>query len=1054
MEDSCHDESDVLKALQTIPQTLEKLYQVTLDSIKDKKNQTRAYGILVFLAFSFEPLKLDTVAEAALLPHSDSVVNICTSTFVHVEPSTNRIRLAHFSVKEFLVTQEAKPEWYHFSEVEGHRALANETLDCVLGMHGSSESALDVSEDTSSYMLYSASNWDRHLGELKSDVGEYKDLYDKTYCLFQDERSSVYLHWLVVLSRESPLNHDLGKSPLWHACRLGLKPIVERLLGDGVDPLDGDKFGNFMNPMSVAAVNGQFEVLETLLNKSKMLPTSMAASIISRFRRKKPFSNLTPILDRMWNMGGLTQTSEAKGTYIPDLILEAVGGSDYAIDLLDYLLARQAEADFSITESVVKRIIFDDESGIEKIECLLKKQLIDLQSLSECLNKAEYPTWRRAPKALKMIFEDYVNDLLLSEQKMWEIVLYYGAEKIAALLFARKGERPRVTEERLVQAASRVGSANHMRILLDAMEPGTVITEDMLLSAANNEFNSHVVLSVLLDFCEPGTTVGEEIVLAVLSEKYGSALEAMQMLLRRQCMKCIVSEEILESAARNSLEVFELLWKNRGPSITITEKIISSSLDEAPLTRWLWDKMGSSIPLQPSLLEKAVIAGNEEAVRIILEQYPDICPSHSVWEQAAKNPNIFIFTKLIDVQNDGFPVAHFLKVMLKDNDILWSYYGDSEGDLVSILQLLLDRNLVILEAKTVEQISCNRMALRWLVNKGPKIPVTESLLIKIAGQVEIFCSLLEKQSSDVVVTERVMIAAVRERRMITEVFRRLEKLPISDKVLVEAIRQGNGGLLLSFLFKRGDTKVPVTEEVLEEAVKYNSDMQELLRWGKSKLPITRDLLVEAACVWLQVRVLLLLGGASNENGVSSTDYRWTAQRINDEKYIKRVLRRRTELITQSTVAEVAKNYEMRAVFASWLQKQDDASLPSLFEKFFHIQSSWDGGPMGAIDSLMKDPEHKAESLKRIAEEFPIRDDYFDNVIKLCLSVDAEISHTQEVVELVVERCTVKRIRAFLGRYDIQLTGSTLEVFERKVELEGDISVSDDEGESDSDDSSS
>jgi len=107
----CSDEADIHETLRNIPQSLEQSYERTLARIP-LKNQGRVRAILLWLIYSFRPLKLREVAAIAGLTFPDDVLRVCTSSLVStseeliwIDDSLQTcviVRLAHFSVQEYL----------------------------------------------------------------------------------------------------------------------------------------------------------------------------------------------------------------------------------------------------------------------------------------------------------------------------------------------------------------------------------------------------------------------------------------------------------------------------------------------------------------------------------------------------------------------------------------------------------------------------------------------------------------------------------------------------------------------------------------------------------------------------------------------------------------------------------------------------------------------------------------------------------------------------------------------------------------------------------------
>ncbi|CUS14574.1 unnamed protein product, partial [Tuber aestivum] len=111
--EECITPKSVRHALKELPKDLDSIYERILDTVPEKQKEyiRRAMN---WLAFSAEPLTLGQLAEAIVLEYDvdNSVMRICPSliSFEDTRDSetstreSRRLRLAHFSVKEYLIS--------------------------------------------------------------------------------------------------------------------------------------------------------------------------------------------------------------------------------------------------------------------------------------------------------------------------------------------------------------------------------------------------------------------------------------------------------------------------------------------------------------------------------------------------------------------------------------------------------------------------------------------------------------------------------------------------------------------------------------------------------------------------------------------------------------------------------------------------------------------------------------------------------------------------------------------------------------------------------------
>jgi hypothetical protein len=188
------------KALRNLPRTLDQTYERIVSRIPDEYRDD-VLRVLQWLCFSFQPLTVFEISDALSinfnsgeLPFFDSrgrliepakdLLRIC-STLVNVteyrEKSADlpKLRLAHFSVKEYLVS--TRSEKYALNEIQAHDTLGESCLAYLLHFEG--RPPIDY-ESVSDYSLarYAARYWTHHVGRLqqtKSSVGSVDALLQK-----------------------------------------------------------------------------------------------------------------------------------------------------------------------------------------------------------------------------------------------------------------------------------------------------------------------------------------------------------------------------------------------------------------------------------------------------------------------------------------------------------------------------------------------------------------------------------------------------------------------------------------------------------------------------------------------------------------------------------------------------------------------------------------------------------------------------------------------------------------------------------------------------------
>jgi hypothetical protein len=190
----CLNAREIREALKSLPKTLDDTYARILSGINDKYHQ-KAIAALQWLAFSERPLLIEELAEAVVInPRADppfdpedrlddphyilqilsSLVVLSTTDWLKPKgKAIEEIRLAHFSVKEYLISDRAKPPpvpTLCTTDVVAHRAIAESCLLYIL-YYGQTEDKSLSDEDLEKYPLlyYACQFWPTRKSEPRYD---------------------------------------------------------------------------------------------------------------------------------------------------------------------------------------------------------------------------------------------------------------------------------------------------------------------------------------------------------------------------------------------------------------------------------------------------------------------------------------------------------------------------------------------------------------------------------------------------------------------------------------------------------------------------------------------------------------------------------------------------------------------------------------------------------------------------------------------------------------------------------------------------------------------
>ena len=272
----------VTQALLDLPPTLDDTYARMLTSI-DEKYREEATTALQWLVFSFQPLTLAELAEACIVdPAGDGSVDInnrgepedipeILSGLVTIDKvyhyKKSVIRLAHFSVKEYLVSKRilasnAAP--YAVGDGLAHRFIAQSCLVYLMYCNKRKEGTFAGAVEDFPLRAYASEGWHKHSKlqhpqEVQREIALLQDLKGVREML---DNLREFFRWQD-LSRD---DHRKGRMPaLYVAARLGLETVAAKLIAGGADAnMQGGRYGS---ALQAASIEGHQAIVELLLAK-------------------------------------------------------------------------------------------------------------------------------------------------------------------------------------------------------------------------------------------------------------------------------------------------------------------------------------------------------------------------------------------------------------------------------------------------------------------------------------------------------------------------------------------------------------------------------------------------------------------------------------------------------------------------------------------------------------------------------------------------------------------------------------------------------------------
>ncbi|KAM0799534.1 ankyrin repeat-containing domain protein [Usnea florida] len=221
-----------------------------------------------------------------------------TNEIYHEEELTQTVRIAHYSVQEYLVSERIrnqKAAKFSLTSVTAHGEVAKICLIYLLE-HGLSSSTLNESDskalDESTLKAYplarfAAFHWYHHYQRtLKHDL----ELEDFILKLFQSQ--DLYVTWLVLYEKNRPSSHTFDfrrnreaiPTPIYYASFMGLDQVLDHLVNSGqvedatipaLQPIPSFKLSRDVNAqdgeldkaLQAASYGGHKKVVQILLNK-------------------------------------------------------------------------------------------------------------------------------------------------------------------------------------------------------------------------------------------------------------------------------------------------------------------------------------------------------------------------------------------------------------------------------------------------------------------------------------------------------------------------------------------------------------------------------------------------------------------------------------------------------------------------------------------------------------------------------------------------------------------------------------------------------------------
>lgn len=323
------------EALTNLPESLGAIYADVLANKIPKDYMEKARFILIWLYHSLTPLTLGEVARVTSLPEPRDVLDICTSSLVSLQRKKGSshkltddyddyddyddmeglaiVQIDHFSVKEYLASEDMassqEAAYFYLTPLVAHLTIAAMS---VAYMIKNNEPKILARYDY-------ASTWFKHIqmadaidyntptskeprskAQTTVSWSEVESLRVQIHRLFCKEHLQTFRNWALLCSPSTSEHgssyHFVGRwefamalsnSPIAMTALLNLPDNMRRLLTSGARA-DGD-YGDanistteITNPLQIAAIVGNLDIMKLLLESNARLETSELDVIASQ----------------------------------------------------------------------------------------------------------------------------------------------------------------------------------------------------------------------------------------------------------------------------------------------------------------------------------------------------------------------------------------------------------------------------------------------------------------------------------------------------------------------------------------------------------------------------------------------------------------------------------------------------------------------------------------------------------------------------------------------------------------------------------------------------
>ena len=336
------------QALASLPKTLDETYVRILDGIPSNHKQD-TIRILQFLAYSERPLRLEEAVDAIVvkpevspgfkledrMPKPEEIVSSCSSLAIIVPIWDRRsgqeireLRLAHFSVKEYLTSNRVRKDLCHYFRETTARASIT-TVCLAYLIHLDQKLLVREIRKRFPFAQYCARYWVTH-----AIAGEEDEILQGLIMDFFLWRERSYTNCYQLYNPERPQDEEPDKevvnppAALYYASLVGLNSAVQVLLKKGADV--NTQGGEYGNALQAASVRGHDKIVELLLGKGA--DVNAQGGVFGNALQAASVRGRDKIVELL--LGKCADVNAQGGLYGNALQAASVGGHDKIVELI------------------------------------------------------------------------------------------------------------------------------------------------------------------------------------------------------------------------------------------------------------------------------------------------------------------------------------------------------------------------------------------------------------------------------------------------------------------------------------------------------------------------------------------------------------------------------------------------------------------------------------------------------------------------------------------------------------------------------------------------